>query len=121
MPQGSGRYAGAAVVCLPGNPVSSLVSFEVFVRPVLRAAYGHPRPHRPVVRAVVTEALSSPPGKRQFRRGRLDRATGTVEPWGPPGSGFLGWLAGADCLIDVPAEVTEVAAGEPVDVWDLTV
>jgi molybdopterin molybdotransferase len=120
MPQGSGRYGGAAAVCLPGNPVSSLVSFEVFVRPALRASYGHPRPHRTVVRAALTESVSSPPGKRQFRRGRLDRATGTVEPWGPPGSGFLGSLAGADCLIDLAADVSEVAAGDAVDVWDLT-
>jgi len=121
MPQGSGRYDDTAVVCLPGNPVSSLVSFEVFVRPALRASYGHPRPLRRVVRAALTESVTSPAGKRQFRRGRLDAAAGTVEPWGPPGSGFLGWLAGADCLIDVPADLTGLAAGDPVDVWDLTV
>jgi molybdopterin molybdotransferase len=121
MPQGSGRYGDAAVVCLPGNPVSSLVSFEVFVRPALRAAFGHPRPYRAVVQAALTEAVTSPPAKRQFRRGRLDRTAGTVAPWGPPGSGFLGWLAGADCLIDLPADVTALDAGETVDVWDLTV
>ncbi|KAA1426240.1 molybdopterin molybdotransferase MoeA [Nocardioides antri] len=120
MPQGSGRYADTPVVCLPGNPVSSLVSFEVFVRPALRASYGHPRPHRPVLRAELPVPVTSPPGKRQFRRGRLDRATGTVEPWGPAGSGFLGWLAGADCLIDIPADVTELAEGDQVDVWDLS-
>ncbi|RHW24608.1 molybdopterin molybdenumtransferase MoeA [Nocardioides immobilis] len=120
MPQGSGTYGDAAVVCLPGNPVSSLVSFEVFVRPALRASYGHPRPHRRVVRAALTEAVTSPAGKRQLRRGRLDPAAGTVEPWGPPGSGFLGWLAGADCLIDLPADVTSLDAGATVDVWDLT-
>lgn len=121
MPQGSGRYGDAAVVCLPGNPVSSLVSFEVFVRPALRASYGHPRPQRPVVQASLTEAVTSPSGKRQFRRGRLDRTARTVAPWGPPGSGFLGWLAGADCLIDIPADAIALDAGETVDVWDLTV
>ncbi|PWN01845.1 molybdopterin molybdenumtransferase [Nocardioides silvaticus] len=120
MPQGSGTYGEAAVVCLPGNPVSSLVSFEVFVRPALRASYGHPRPHRPIVRAALTEAITSPGGKRQLRRGRLDAVAGAVRPWGPPGSGFLGWMAGADCLIDVPEDVTELAGGDPVDVWDLT-
>ncbi len=121
MPQGSGRYADTAVVCLPGNPVSSLVSFEVFVRPALRASYGHPQPFRRIVRAALTEPVTSPAGKRQFRRGRLDLAAGTVEPWGPPGSGFLGWLAGADCLIDLPADLTDRDAGDDVDVWDLTV
>jgi molybdopterin molybdotransferase len=120
MPQGSGTYAGVPVVCLPGNPVSSLVSFEVFVRPALRRAAGLPATERPVVAATLTEDLTAPAGRRQLRRGRLDRAAGTVAPWGPAGSGFLGWYAGADCLIDIPAEVTEVAAGTVVEVWDLT-
>jgi molybdopterin molybdotransferase len=120
MPQGSGTYAGVPVVCLPGNPVSSLVSFEVFVRPALRRAAGLPTTERPVVAAALTEDLTAPAGRRQLRRGRLDRAAGTVAPWGPAGSGFLGWYAGADCLIDIPAEVTEVAAGTVVEVWDLT-
>jgi len=124
MPQGSGQYrteqGDTPVICLPGNPVSSLVSFEVFVRPALRASYGHPRPHRRVVRAALTEAVSSPAGKRQLRRGRLDPTPATVQPWGPPGSGFLGWLAGADCLIDLPPDVTSLEAGASVDVWDLT-
>jgi len=121
MPQGAGTYAGVPVVCLPGNPVSSLVSFEMFVRPALRAALGHPRPHRPVVRAALTETITSPPGKRQLRRGRLDLAAGTVAPWGPAGSGFLGSFAGADCLIDVPPATTDLHAGTVVDAWDLGV
>jgi molybdopterin molybdotransferase len=121
MPQGAGLYRDVPVVCLPGNPVSALTSFEVFVRPALRAAYGHPRPARPVVRATLGTELTSMAGKRQLRRGRLDPTAGTVEPWGPPGSGFLGWFAGADCLIDIPADVTELAAGDLVEVWDLAV
>ncbi|KRB77311.1 hypothetical protein ASE01_11290 [Nocardioides sp. Root190] len=119
MPQGSGLVAGTPVVCLPGNPVSALASYEVFVRPALRAAHGHPHPHRPVVRAALTEALIPLGGKRQWRRARLDRAAGTVTPWGPPGSGFLGWFAGADALIDVPPGDAPLPAGELVDVWDL--
>ena len=107
------------VVCLPGNPVSTLTSFEVFVRPALRAAGGLTPVARPVVRATLAEELTSIPGKRQLRRGRLDRLTGEVWPWGPPGSGFLGWFAGADCLIDLPDDVAELRAGETVEVWDL--
>ncbi|MEV5003736.1 gephyrin-like molybdotransferase Glp [Nocardioides sp. LML1-1-1.1] len=119
MPQGSGRVAGVPVVCLPGNPVSALTSWEVFVRPALRAAYGHPLPHRPVVRARLTEALTPLAAKRQWRRGRLDRASGEVTPWGPAGSGFLGWFAGADALIDLSPGTTPLAPGDTVDVWDL--
>ncbi len=119
MPQGSGRVSGVPVVCLPGNPVSALTSWEVFVRPALRAAYGHPLPHRPVVRARLTEALTPLPAKRQWRRARLDRASGEVTPWGPAGSGFLGWFAGADALIDLSAGTGPLAPGDTVDVWDL--
>ncbi|GAA4102950.1 gephyrin-like molybdotransferase Glp [Nocardioides kongjuensis] len=120
MPQGSGLlHRTTPVVCLPGNPVSALTSWEVFVRPALRLAFGHPRPQRTVVRATLTEPLEPLRGKRQLRRARLDRATGTVAPWGPPGSGFLGWFAGADALIDLPADGAPLAAGDPVDVWDL--
>lgn len=119
MPQGLGRYREVPVVCLPGNPVSTLVSFEVFVRPALRRALDHPRPDRPVARARLTEDLTKTGGKRQFRRGRRDLADDSVSPTGPAGSGFLGWYARADCLIDLPADVTEVHAGESVVVWDL--
>jgi len=108
MPQGAGRYAGVPVVTLPGNPVSSLVSFEVFVRPALRAAMGLPDPARAVVRATLTEALDSPGGRRQFRRGVLDRAAGTVRPIGPPASHFLRSMAASDCLLE---------AGQQVGVW----
>ena len=44
---GRGRVAGTTIVTLPGNPVSALVSFEVFLRPALRAAMGLPHPQRP--------------------------------------------------------------------------
>ncbi|MCX6401453.1 MAG: molybdopterin molybdotransferase MoeA [Propionibacteriales bacterium] len=120
MPQGSGVVGGVPVVCLPGNPVSALTSYEVFVRPALRRAVGHPQPDRPVVRAVLTEALTPLRGKRQLRRARLDRTAGTVTPWGPPGSGFLGWFAGADALIDLPADGTPLQPGDAVDAWDLS-
>lgn len=117
MPQGAGRLDGTAVVTLPGNPVSSLVSFEVFLRPALRAAMGYADVARPVVRARLSEPLHSPAGKRQFRRGALDRALGTVATMGPPASHFLRYLASSDCLLDVPEDVTELAAGDEVDAW----
>ncbi|MDT7592192.1 MAG: molybdopterin molybdotransferase [Pseudonocardiales bacterium] len=123
-PQGAGRLngpgrPGVTVVTLPGNPVSSQVSFEVFVRPALRAAMGHPRPARPLVRAALSETLRSPAGKRQFRRGELDAAAGTVRTVGGPGSHLLSALARANCLI-VLDETAEVhAQGTEVDVWVL--
>jgi molybdopterin molybdotransferase len=121
MPQGFGRYRGplgdVAVVTLPGNPVSSLVSFEVFVRPALRAAAGHPQPARPRVRARLAEALDSPAGRRQFRRGRIDAVAGTVSAVGGAGSHLLAALARADCLLVVDEDTTHVDAGDTVEVW----
>ena len=117
-PQGAGRLdGGVPVVTLPGNPVSSLVSFEVFVRPVLRAALGHPHPERPVVIARLAQRLTSPSGRRQFRRGVLDAREGTVAEIGGPPSHLLGSLAKADCLFVVPEDVTELVAGSEVAVW----
>ncbi|BCO37927.1 molybdopterin molybdenumtransferase MoeA [Mycobacterium heckeshornense] len=120
MPQGIGRVAGTPIVTLPGNPVSALVSFEVFIRPALRRAMGLPEPERPRRSAVLTETLTSPSGKRQFRRGVLDTTAGTVTGYGPPGSHHLRWLASANCLLDIPEEVTEIPAGSQVEVWDLS-
>jgi molybdopterin molybdotransferase len=119
MPQGAGKFRGVPVVTMPGNPVSALVSFEVFVRPALRRAMGMPRPDRPVVHAVLDEDIESPAEKRQFRRGALNRETGTVVTVGPAGSHFLRWFAAADCLLDVPVEVTKLSRGDTVEVWPL--
>ncbi|WP_099025509.1 molybdopterin molybdotransferase MoeA [Mycolicibacterium palauense] len=118
MPQGAGRVSGVPIVTLPGNPVSALVSFEVFVRPALRAAMGLAHPRRPQRSATLTEALSSPAGKRQFRRGVLegDRVT----TYGPPASHHLRWLASSNCLLEIPEDVTHVESGAAVRVWDLT-
>ena len=126
MPQGAGRTGGTdgqpgcPIVTLPGNPVSALVSFEVFIRPALRAAMGMGDPDRPQRTAVLTEALTSPGGKRQFRRGVYDPGAGTVTSYGPPASHHLRWLASANCLLDIAEDITDLAAGQQVDVWDLS-
>jgi molybdopterin molybdotransferase len=120
MPQGIGRVAGATIVTLPGNPVSALVSFEVFVRPALRTAMGLPDPERPHRAAVLAESLTSPRGKRQFRRAFIDHAAGTVVSYGPPASHHLRWLASANGLLEIPEDVVEVAAGTELQVWDLS-
>jgi molybdopterin molybdotransferase len=112
-PQGVGRYRGVPVAAMPGNPVSASVSFEVFVRPALRAAMGLPA-QRPRAMARLTETLESPGDKRQFRRGAFDPAEGTVIPVGGPGSHLLGALARSNCLIDIPETTTALKAGEQV-------
>jgi len=120
MPQGIGRVGDAAIITLPGNPVSAQVSFEVFVRPALRRAMDLPAPDRPRRTAILSETLTSPAGRRQFRRGLLDHETGTVTNYGPPASHHLRYLASANCLLDIADEVTELPVGTAVEVWDLT-
>jgi molybdopterin molybdotransferase len=128
MPQGAGRYAVGGesgsrqvpIVTLPGNPVSSYVSFEVFLRPAIRAAMGHPDITRPTVSIPLAGPIDSPDGKRQFRRGQLDTVAGTIAPWGGPGSHLLSWLAGADSMIVIGEDVTHLDTGAEVEVWLLS-
>ncbi|WP_432249165.1 molybdotransferase-like divisome protein Glp [Streptomyces sanyensis] len=119
-PQGFGSIGPerTPLLALPGNPVSSYVSFELFVRPAIRTLMGLDDVHRPTVRALLdTEApLSSPDGKRQFLRGRYDAEAGRVAPVGGAGSHLVAALAHADCLIVVPEKTTSVEPGAGVDV-----
>jgi molybdopterin molybdotransferase len=98
---------------LPGNPVSAYVSFEVFVRPALRRMLGVEPINRPTVRARLTEAVTSPPGKRTYARAHLSVEGGTysVTPIGGSGSHLIASLAGANCFVVVPEASTELAAG----------
>jgi molybdopterin molybdotransferase len=114
-PQGLGRVDGLAVVALPGNPVSAALSFELFVRPALRGAMGHPAVDRPRARARLVSALRSPAGKRQYRRARHDEGMVEVTPLGGPGSHLLASFAASNCLIEIPEQMTEVDAGTEVD------
>ena len=113
-PQGCGTVDGVPVVTLPGNPVSSFVSFEVFVRPALRRAMGITHPGRLRTTARLTGPLTSPAGKRQFLRGWFDG--GEVSQVGGPGSHLVAHLARANSLVVVPEDVTALPAGSSVEV-----
>ncbi len=118
MPQIRGRIAGTPVIGLPGNPVSSFVSFEVFVRPAIRALQGRRDVHRPTVRARAAEPLTAPPHKRGYLRVRLAREDGvwSARPTGAQGSHLITSIAQADGLAVIPEDVTEVRVGEEVRV-----
>lgn len=114
-PQGWGRVGDVPVVTLPGNPVSAFVSFEVFLRAALRAAMRLPVTDRPHVQARLVADVVSPAGRRQFLRGLF--ADGEVSQVGGPGSHLLAHLARANCLVVIPEDTEQMAAGDPVDVW----
>ncbi|MBT2438826.1 molybdopterin molybdotransferase MoeA, partial [Streptomyces sp. ISL-36] len=119
-PQGFGTIGPEHIplLALPGNPVSSYVSFELFVRPAIRALMGLDDLHRPRVRAVLAadKALTSPSGRRQFLRGTYDAESGTVTPVGGAGSHLIAALAHANALLVVPEEATSVEPGDELDV-----
>ncbi|MEU3442537.1 gephyrin-like molybdotransferase Glp [Streptomyces griseoincarnatus] len=117
-PQGFGSIGPdhTPLLALPGNPVSSYVSFELFVRPAIRTLMGLQDVHRPRVRAELRteKALTSPKGRRQFLRGRY--ADGVVTPVGGAGSHLVAALAQANALVVVPEDVEDVAPGTEVEV-----
>ncbi|AQA25317.1 molybdenum cofactor synthesis domain protein [Rhodococcus sp. MTM3W5.2] len=114
-PQGLAEIDGVPVLNFPGNPVSTMVSFEVFVKPLLRRAAGLPAV--PLEELALTEPITSIEGRRQFLRGR--RVDGGVALESGPGSHLVGALARADVLIDIPENVTTMKAGDNVRVWPL--
>ncbi|MFT4008719.1 MAG: molybdopterin molybdotransferase MoeA [Nocardioidaceae bacterium] len=122
-PQGFGFVGEDAtpIFTLPGNPVSSYVSFEVFVLPAIRRMMGRVPHRRPLVRALLRQGFSSALGKRQFVRGRfeIDGKGAHVTPVGGHGSHLMGDLAEANALIVVSEETAAARAGEHVQVMVL--
>ena len=118
---------------LPGNPVSSFVTFELFVRPAIRLLAGYPadRLTRSVDRGVLLERVSKSPGRRGFQRVVAERdASGSPSrdeagrvrvrlAGGARGQGshVLSALAIAEALAIVPESVDALEAGSPVDLW----
>lgn len=115
------------VFLLPSNPVSALVTFEVFIRPLIRISLGKRNVARRVVRARALNHIASREGRRGYVRARLMRDAETTDylvegigaATGAPAH-LLAGLAEANALIRVPEEVTEIRPGDIVDVMFLT-
>lgn len=113
-PLNFGSLKGVPWIGLPGNPVSSLVTFELFARPAIRRLAGQRLPFRRSIPVVTAEALSLGPPLRHFLRVTL-----TPTPDGPPmahltgsqSSGVLSSMAKADALLIVPEDRHDVPAG----------
>lgn len=117
-PTAFGVAGRTPVFSLPGNPVSSLITFEVFVRPALMKMTGSPCPVKTPVKAILGEPVKKKAGKTQFLR--------VIVEWGEEGcvartagdqnTGILRTLVRADGIAVLPLERTTFAAGENVDV-----
>ena len=115
-PLAFGKIQGKLAFGLPGNPVSSMVTFEQLVRPALLKMSGCRSYGRPVVQAIFQETFSKRPDRRHFLRGILTREDGVfkVRTTGNQGSGILTSMVKANCLIDVPVEMERLNPGDEV-------
>ena len=104
------------IFTLPGNPVSAFVSFQVFARPAIGALQGYDGLGLESVRAQLTGPLRSPPGRRSFLRGVLDRSRGLIAPLTGQGSHQVATLGKANALIVVPEWVVQMEEGETAEV-----
>jgi molybdopterin molybdotransferase len=121
-PLAFGKIQGRLAFGLPGNPVSSMVTFEQLVRPAMLKMAGHRTYGRPVVQAAFQEKFSKKPDRRHFLRGLLSREHGrlVVRTTGPQGSGILTSMVKANALIDVPEDVERLNPGDLVNVQVLS-
>jgi len=117
-PLAFGKIQGKLAFGLPGNPVSSMVTFEQLVRPAMLKMGGHRSYGRPMVRALFQEKFSKRTDRRHFLRGVLTNEDGVFKVWttGDQGSGILTSMVKANCLIDVPMDVERLNPGDPVSV-----
>ena len=115
-PLAFGFIDGCATFALPGNPVSALVTFEIFVRPALLALMGHTRVCRRPIEAICNSPLPAGRRRREYLRARRGYIEGVlhVTPARTQSSGALSSIAGADALIIVPPYAPARAAGERV-------
>lgn len=121
-PVAFGKIQRSLAFGLPGNPVSSMVTFEQLVRPAMRKMSGHRSYGRPVVQATLQEPFRKRPDRRHFLRGILQMEDGrlTVRTTGDQGSGILTSMVKANGLIDVPEEVEQLNPGDLVNVQVLS-
>ena len=117
-PLAFGRIGETPIFGLPGNPVSSFVSFEQFVRPSLRKVQGCADLTHKTVQAKLTRTINKKPGRLHFLSSMVSWADGeyTVTPAGEQGSGILKSAANANGLLIFPLESSEIQQGQEVAV-----
>jgi len=105
------------VFSLPGNPVSTMITFEQFARPAIMKMMGHTKVLRRTVRAELTGPLRKKPGKMNFVRvhARLEAGRYLIASSGDQNTGILKTMLKANALALLPADRTEFAAGEEVE------
>lgn len=116
-PLAFGRIGKSLFFGLPGNPVSTMVTFELFVRPVLQKMQGKPNWDRPVVQATLTEPIAHELGRREYVRAitTLENGRWHATTTGAQASNRLMSMCGANSLLVLPADTSDYIAGSVVD------
>ena len=107
------------VVTLPGDPIAAYISFELFVRPMIRTMLGAATIHRPSVKAKLEKSLTSLDGQRSYVRGILSEDGKSITPLGKGDSSAQDeqtTLSDANAFISVPESVTSLETGAEVTV-----
>lgn len=107
------------VVTLPGDPIAAYISFELFIRPMIRTMLGAATIHRPSVKAKLEKAITSPHGQRSYIRGILSEDGKSIVPLGKGDSSAQDeqtTLSDANAFIAAPESVTSLEAGSDVTV-----
>lgn len=117
-PLAFGAIKGVPLFGLPGNPVSTMVSFEQFVRPYLLKIQGHRNIFRPVLKAISAENLEKKAGVKNFLRAIVKREKDKyiVKTTGNQGSGILKSMVTANALIILGEKETKIKKGDKVTV-----
>jgi molybdopterin molybdotransferase len=115
-PVGFGVLGSVPWIGLPGNPVSTMVTFELFVRPAIRKMMGHVLPFRRSVSVRAAEPIHLKPRLQHFLRGVVTEGAGGLEArlTGPKGSGILTSMVRANALLVIPEGQQETPAGSAV-------
>ena len=123
-PLAFGLIGNIPLLGLPGNPVSSMLSFEIFARPAIFKMMGKPLRSKPIIQAVVDSPLQNGDGRRVYVRAKVEKSDDRylAQVTGAQGSGILTSMALANGLIIIPEDKKTIAAGETVQVimldWD---
>ena len=116
-PVGFGLLGDKPWIGLPGNPVSTMVTFELFVRPAIRKMMGQPLPFRRSVKVTAAERISVKPRLQHFLRGVVTEGGSGLEArlTGPQGSGILTSMVQANALLITPEGQFDTPAGTLLD------
>jgi len=115
-----GNLNGIPFFGLPGNPVSAMITFELFVRPAILRTAGYPveRCCRPMIDAILSSEIGHEPGRKTFARGKVEFADATIRvtPGNRQRSDQVSGMSGSDALIVIPEDVKTLAAESKVKV-----